>query len=427
MDSFLINGKKKFTGTVKVSGAKNAILPIMVATILTRGRSVLTNVPQLDDLTNMSHLLRVLGAVVEKDENQMRIDTKDVNAFVAPYDIVNKMRASIYVLGPLLARFGHAKVAFPGGCAIGNRPVDMHLMCMEKLGAKVKIEHGYIFAECPDGLRGATIEFPFVSVGATVNCLLAAVLAEGVSHIKNIALEPDIDSLIECLLLMGAKIEKKDINDLIVTGVRELEPFEMKMIPDRIEAGTLLLAAAITKSNITISDCEPKHLGSLLLKMEQAGCRFQVKPADNILDEPNEITINPAMNIKPVDVVTEPYPGFPTDLQAQFLAYMCLAEGKSHIKDTIFPDRFMHVAELNRLGANIYTKDGMATVYGVSSLSGAEVMATDLRASATLVLAGLAAEGVTKISRIYHIDRGYERLEEKLNMIGADIKRITVD
>ena len=415
MDSFLIKGQKELKGIVKVSGAKNAILPIMTAALLAKGISTLTNVPHLNDLKNMAHLLRFLGAKVETENDKMIIDTTDVQHTVAPYELVSKMRASIYVMGPLLARFKKVEVAFPGGCAIGTRPVDLHLMGMEKLGAKINIEHGYITAECPDGLKGGIIEFPFVTVGATANCLMAAVLSQGETLIKNIAHEPEIDSLIDCLTLMGANIEKINQNDLKILGVEELKPFNMKMIPDRIEAGTLLLAAAITKSSITIENCEPNHLTSLLKNMEQAGCRFEIKK--------DEIAIIPAKNIKPIDIVTEPYPGFPTDLQAQFLAYMCLADGKSQIKDTIFPDRFMHVAELNRLGADIQVKDGVAIINGVSAFSGAEVMATDLRASATLVLAGLAANGTTKISRIYHIDRGYEKIEQKLNQLGAEIIR----
>ena len=416
MESFLIKGQNKLEGSVKVSGAKNAILPIMTATLLSKGISTLTNVPKLNDFKNMAHLLRVLGARVDIENDNMLIDTTDVNSWEAPYDLVNKMRASIWVLGPLLARFNKAKVAFPGGCAIGTRPVDLHLMAMEKLGAVISIDHGYVSAVCPDGLKGAIIEFPFISVGATVNALMAAVLAKGETIIKNIALEPEIDCLIECLTMMGAKILKTNNNCLLINGVEELKPFHNKMIPDRIEAGTLLLASAITKCSITVENCQPYHLKSLIEKMKEAGCNFEISE--------DKIKIIPANEIKPVDIITEPYPGFPTDLQAQFLAYMCLAKGKSHIVETIFPDRFMHVSELNRLGANIIVEDGTAIVNGVNSFSGAEVMATDLRASAALVLAGLAAEGETKISRIYHIDRGYEKIEEKLTNIGADIKRI---
>jgi len=418
MDAFLITGQKKLSGTVKTSGAKNAILPIMTACLLAKGRSTLTNVPHLYDFNNMAHLLRIIGARVDVTDDQMTIDATDACFAEAPYELVCKMRASIYVLGPFLARFRKGIVAFPGGCAIGTRPVDLHLSAMQKLGAEIHIEGGNIIASCPQGLKGAEIVFPFISVGATANCLMATVLAQGESIIRNIAREPDIHSLISFLQKMGAQIEYIGENDLRVTGVDELYPIKMEMMPDRIEAGTLLLAAAITGSSITVANCDPTHLTALMQKMEQSGCRFEIKPT--------EITIYPPEQIKSVDIITAPYPDFPTDLQAQFMAYMCLAKGNSRIEDTIFADRYMHVAELNRLGADISIKDGIATVKGVESLSGAEVMATDLRASAALVLAGLAATSKTKVSRIYHIDRGYEKIEAKLNSLGADIQRIIV-
>jgi UDP-N-acetylglucosamine 1-carboxyvinyltransferase len=416
MDAFLINGKKQLSGKISVSGAKNAILPIMTATLLTEGKSILHNVPHINDFKMMSHLLRIIGARVEHENNTMQIDSSNAGYWEAPYELVSKMRASIYVLGPLLAKFNKASVAFPGGCAIGTRPVDLHLMAIEKLGANITIEHGYINANCPDGLVGAEITFPFISVGATANTLMAAVLAKGKSILNNIALEPEIDSLISFLNKMGAKIKHLHNNSLEIIGVDKLSPVEMTMIPDRIEAGTLLLSSAITKNSFTICNCEPQHLISLIEKMELAGCKFEISDGN--------ITVFPAEMIKPVDITTEAYPGFPTDLQAQFMSYMTLANGKCQIKETIFPDRFMHIAELNRLGANIQINNGIAEVSGVKKLSGAEVMATDLRASAALVLAGLAAEGETTISRIYHIDRGYEKIEQKLNAIGADIKRI---
>ena len=417
MDMFRINGQKKLQGTVKISGAKNAILPIMAATLLTDGKSYLRNVPNLNDIQSMNDLLVYLGASIEVINDTMVINTENVNSFEAPYELVNKMRASTYVLGPCLARFGRAKVAFPGGCAIGMRPVDLHLMAMQKLGADLHIEHGYICAEAKNGLIGAEIEFPIVSVGATANCLMACVMAKGESFIKNIALEPEIESLIQVLILMGANIEKKNKNDLLIKGVDKLKPFDMMMIPDRIEAGTMLLAAAITKSSITVSNCEPLHLSSLIYKMEEVGCKFEIGK--------DYIKISPAENIKSVDITTSPYPGFPTDLQAQFLAYMCVANGVSYITDTVFPERFMHVSELIRLGANISLEHKTtALLKGIERFQGAEVKATDLRASAALVLAGLAAEGETNISQIYHIDRGYEKIEEKLRGIGADIIRI---
>jgi len=418
MDAFIIKGQNKLSGTVQTSGAKNAILPIMTACLLAKGKSTLTNVPQLYDFKNMAHLLRIIGARIEVTGDTMTIDATDACYPEAPYELVCKMRASIYVLGPFLARFRKGTVAFPGGCAIGTRPVDLHLAAMEALGAKITISEGNIYAECPQGLHGAEFRFPFISVGATANCLMATVLAKGESIIRNIAMEPDIHSLIDFLRLMGAKIEMIGENDVRVIGVKELQPVQMQMMPDRIEAGTMLLAAAATGSSITVANCEPNHLTALLQKMLSTGCKFAITQ--------NAITIFPAETIKSVDIVTAPYPAFPTDLQAQFMTYMCLAGGQSHITDQIFPDRFMHVAELNRLGAKITVHEGVACVNGVDSLSGAEVMATDLRASAALVLAGLVAKGTTKISRIYHIDRGYEKIETKLNSLGADIQRIIV-
>jgi len=415
MDKFIINGGKKLSGKVEISGAKNAILPIMTATLLAKGKSVLHNVPNLNDIKMMAHVLRVIGARVDYHDGILEIDATHASYFEAPYELVSKMRASIYVLGPLLARFGQSKVSFPGGCAIGTRPVDLHLMAMEKLGAAIDIEHGYILAEAGK-LKGSDIHFPKVSVGATANALMAAVLAKGETNIYGAASEPDISSLIDFLNKMGARIQGKGTKHLQIFGVKKLEPAEMIMMPDRIEAGTFLIAAAITKSDITISKCEPSHLDALLEKLRAAGADFEIHN--------NEIKIISPKHIKSVDMTTEPYPGYPTDLQAQFMALMTLAHGKSVITETIFPDRFMHVAELNRLDADIRVDKNVATIKGVKSLSGAQVMATDLRASATLVLAGLAAKGQTEVSRIYHIDRGYDKIEEKLRKLGADIKRV---
>jgi UDP-N-acetylglucosamine 1-carboxyvinyltransferase len=415
MDKFLIEGGHKLQGTVRVSGAKNAILPIMAAALLAKGKSRFTNVPNLIDLKTMAHLLRVVGGRVEYNSPEMTIDGTDVCYCEAPYELVSTMRASIYVLGPLLARLGEAKVSFPGGCAIGSRPVDLHLKAMEALGAEIEIEHGYIIAKAKK-LHGALINFEISSVGATVNALMACVMAEGRSEIINAAVEPEVTSTIEYLQLMGAQIQGKDTTHLIIDGVAELHPVDFAMIPDRIEAGTFLIAGAITGSELTVANCEPAHLTSLLDKLRQAGFEMKVGERD--------ITIYPAAVIKPVNLVTYPYPGFPTDLQAQFLALMTLADGVSQIRETIFPDRFMHVAELNRLQAKIRQDDNVVFVQGVKKLSGAQVMATDLRASAALVLAGLAAEGETTVSRIYHIDRGYDKIEEKLNAVGARIQRV---
>ena len=415
MDKFVIIGGKKLAGDVKISGAKNAILPIMTAALLAKGKSIFHNVPHLNDIKMMAHVLRVLGARVEYENETLSIDTTHADYYEAPYEFVSKMRASIYVLGPLLARFGKARVSFPGGCAIGTRPVDLHLKVMEALGAKIEIEHGYINATC-ENLKGAKIRFEKVSVGATANAIMVSVLADGITNLHNVAKEPEISSLIDYLVLMGAKIEGKDTSHLQITGVKKLHPVETEMMPDRIEAGTFLIASAITGSRISISNCISEHIQSLLDRLIQTGCKLNISK--------RKVEIIPPAMILPVDIVTYPYPDFPTDLQAQFMALMTLAKGESRIKDTIFPDRFMHVAELNRLDADISLEKHVAIVNGVNTLSGAMVMATDLRASAALVLAGLAAKGETTISRIYHIDRGYDKIEVKLQKLGADIKRI---
>lgn len=414
MDRFIIEGNRELSGTIQVSGAKNAILPVMAACLLAPGKSVLRNVPNLIDLKTMAHLLRVLGARVVYENGMMSIDSRDVNFNEAPYELVSKMRASIYVLGPLLARLGEARVSFPGGCAIGTRPVDLHLQAMEALGAKIEIEHGYIHATA-DRLTGADIHFAKSSVGATINALMAAVLASGTTRMFNAAMEPEVDSTIELLNKMGAKISGQGSTTLTIEGVNDLFPVEMRMISDRIEAGTFLIAGALSTKPVTVANCQPEHLGILLEKLRSAGCEIDVQASN--------ITVVPPQVIKPVDILTLPYPGFPTDLQAQFTVLMALAEGTCFIEDTIFPDRFMHVAELNRLQADIRMERNVAHVKGVKAFSGAEVMATDLRASAALVLAGMVAEGTTTVSRIYHIDRGYDRIEKKLNSIGARITR----
>lgn len=416
MDQFVIKGNQKLSGQVVVSGAKNSILSLMVGALLAEGESVFTNVPNLIDIRMMSHLLRIIGAKVDLMDNVLRVDSTHCSYSEAPYELVSKMRASIYVLGPLLARLGKAQVSFPGGDAIGTRPVDLHLYVMRQLGAQIKVEHGYINASC-DKLKGNIIDFDITSVGATVNALLATVLAEGTSEIINAAEEPEIGNLIDYLNLMGARISKVTNTHLLIEGVSSLKPAQIEVIPDRIEAGTFLLAGAITKSKITVTNCNIEHISALIKKMKEAGCTFDIKE--------NSITVNPCEIITAIDVVTKPYPSFPTDLQAQFMAYMGLSNGASGIEDTIFPERFMHVAELNRLGANIRVKAGTALIRGVDSYSGAPVMVNDVRAGAALVLAGLAAHGETTISRIYHIDRGYDHLEEKLRLLGADIRRVT--
>jgi UDP-N-acetylglucosamine 1-carboxyvinyltransferase len=414
MDRFIIQGGNPLKGTIEVSGAKNAILPIMAASLLAPGKSVLSNVPNLIDLKTMSHLMRIIGARVEMSEGKMYIDSTDVCYSEAPYELVSKMRASIYVMGPLLARLGEAKVSFPGGCAIGTRPVDLHLKAIEKLGAEVNIEHGYIHAKAKK-LKGAVIHFEKSSVGATINTLMACVMAEGETELLNAAMEPEVDSVIDFLNQMGAKITGKGSTHLVIKGVEELFPVGMQMIADRIEAGTFLIAGAMSTEPLTVTNCQPEHLTELISKLRSAGCEISVSESSIILIPPKLI--------KPVNITTMPHPGFPTDLQAQFMVLMALADGVSIITDTIFPDRFMHVAELNRLQANISLNLNIATVHGVKGFSGAEIMATDLRASAALVLAGIKAQGETVINRIYHIDRGYDRIEEKLNAVGASIIR----
>ncbi|MFA6910893.1 MAG: UDP-N-acetylglucosamine 1-carboxyvinyltransferase [Candidatus Cloacimonadaceae bacterium] len=414
MDKFIIETSRDLSGKIYVSGAKNAILPVMAACLLAPGKSVLKNVPMLIDLKTMAHLLRVIGARVDYDKDSMSIDSKDVCYPEAPYELVSKMRASIYVLGPLLARLGKARVSFPGGCAIGTRPVDLHLKAMEALGAEIEIEHGYINATCKV-LKGADIHFEKSSVGATINALMASVLAKGTTRMFNAAMEPEVDSTIDFLNKMGASINGKGSTSLIIEGVEELFPVQMEMIPDRIEAGTFLIAGALSTQPVTVCGCNPEHLTALLDKLRETGCELQIADKD--------ITVIPPKEIKATNILTLPHPGFPTDLQAQFTVLMCLAKGVSYIEDTVFPDRFMHVAELNRLQADIQMQRNVARINGVNNLSGAEVMATDLRASAALVLAGMVAEGTTTVSRIYHIDRGYDRIEEKLKGIGAEIRR----
>ncbi|PID27781.1 MAG: UDP-N-acetylglucosamine 1-carboxyvinyltransferase [Candidatus Cloacimonadota bacterium] len=417
MDKLIITGGKKLSGDIEVSGAKNAILPIMAATLLTDGISKLKNVPFLNDIKMMAHLLRITGARVQHNSNrEMIIDTRDICFFEAPYELVSKMRASVYVLGPLLARFKQAKVSFPGGCAIGARPVDLHIAAMKKLGAEIELKKGYINASAPSGLKGNNVFFEKSSVGATCNALNAAALAEGKTIIQNAATEPEIDSLIDFLIACGASISGKGTKTIEITGVKKLKPAAMRMMPDRIEAGTFLIAGAVTKSELCVKNCIPEHLSSLTEKLKECGYNLETGK--------DFIKIKSDKPGKAASIKTLPYPGFPTDLQAQFMALMSVSEGDSVIEETIFPDRFMHVAELNRLDADITTDRNIAVVKGVKKLSGAEVMATDLRASAALVIAGLAAEGQTVISRIYHIDRGYEKIEKKLSSAGADIKRI---
>ena len=414
MEKLIVEGGRKLKGEVTISGAKNAVLPLMAASLLTTDVCKIHNVPALNDIKMMAHLMRIIGSRVDFEGNALVIDNRYCSFFEAPYELVSKMRASIYVLSPLLVRFGQAKVSLPGGCAIGARPIDLHLMALEKMGAEITLEHGYINARVKK-LQGTEIFFDKASVGATVTVLLAAATAEGMTKIVNAALEPEIGCLIDFLLAMGADISGKGTSELVVRGVEKLNSCETVVIPDRIEAGTFLVAGAITRGDIKIINSAPDHLAALLEKLEATGCTIE-KGNDWIrlvMDKPP----------LPVNIVTKPYPGFPTDLQAQFTTLLCLTEGTSIVEETIFAERFHHIPELNRLDANISLEGDKAIIKGVPLLSGAEVMATDLRASAALVLAGLAAQGATTISRIYHLDRGYEKMENKLNKLGAAIKR----
>jgi UDP-N-acetylglucosamine 1-carboxyvinyltransferase len=415
MDRFLISGPCQLSGDVTVAGAKNAVLPLMAATLLCSGRSRIRNVPDLRDTRTMARVLETLGAPSDYTEGTLSVDAAGADGIEAPYDLVKTMRASIYVLGPLLARHGQAKVSLPGGCAWGPRPVDLHLKGMEALGAKIELEGGYILASC-DGLRGAEINFETSSVGATANVLMAAVLAKGHSVLDNAAREPEVTQLAEALVDAGAKIEGVGTTRLEIEGVEELRPLDVAVIADRIEAGTFLAAAAALRSKIRVRGVRTDHLAKTIEVLESTGCIFNVGN-DHIEADGREATGT-------LRAVTRPFPGFATDMQAQTMAVACVADGISVITDTIYPDRFTHVAELRRLGADIRLDGNSAVIRGVDKLTAAPVMATDLRASAALIIAGLAAEGETLLDRVYHIDRGYERIEERLRQLGARIERI---
>ncbi|MBI4536087.1 MAG: UDP-N-acetylglucosamine 1-carboxyvinyltransferase [Ignavibacteriae bacterium] len=418
MDKFIINGGRKLNGTVTISGAKNATLALIPAALLASGTFRLSNTPDLRDVATMSSLLRSMGMRIDLKDHVLTLDTTGVNKHVAPYEHVKKMRASIYVLGPLVARYGRAKVSLPGGCAWGPRPVNLHIEGIRKLGADVKLERGYIVAKATR-LAGAQIHFDVSSVGATGNVLMAAVLAKGTSVIDNAAIEPEIEALSGFLVKMGAKIDGIGTNRLEIEGVDDLHPADIDTIPDRIEAGTFLVAAAITGGSVTLDRIKPEHLSALTAKLLDAGCTINVESSRMKLQAPSAI--------RPVDVTATIYPGFPTDMQAQWIALMSIAKGTSIVTDTIYLDRFKHVPEMIRLGADIEMKENAAVVRGVAQLTGAKVMSTDLRASASLILAGLVAEGTTEVLRIYHIDRGYEAMETKLQSVGADIQRVAGD
>jgi UDP-N-acetylglucosamine 1-carboxyvinyltransferase len=417
LDKFVIQGGKKLSGRVKVSGAKNSALALIPATLLNSGMNVISNTPQVNDIFTMIKLLQQLGVSAEYNDSIVRLDTTGINSQIAPYEHVKKMRASVYVLGPLLSRYGFAKVSMPGGCAWGPRPINLHLEAMKKLGAEIELDEGYIIANAKK-LHGAKIHFDVSSVGATGNAMMAATLAKGTTQITNAAIEPEITQLAEYLNMMGAKISGVGSTILEIEGVDELKSASIVNISDRIEAGTLLCAAAITKSNIELEYNSFGHIDSIESKLEDSGIK--------VINKDGIVSIN-ALNAEPkgVDVTTAVYPGFPTDMQAQWISYMSLANGTATITDTIYHDRFNHVPELVRLGAKIEVSNNSAVVKGVKVLHGAKVMSTDLRASACLVLAGLAAEGITEVLRIYHLDRGYQKIEEKLSALGADIKRET--
>jgi len=424
MDKIRIGGGARLNGEIPISGAKNAALPLMAACLLTDAPLTLTNVPKLADVAFMADLLRLFGVATEwtagkalGEGGRFRLCAANLESTTADYDTVRKMRASFVVLGPLLARMGQAKVSLPGGCAIGARPVDLHLKAFEALGAQVDLSDGYVIASAPGGLRGATIEFPFASVGATENALMAAVLAEGKTEIVNAAREPEIDDLGRCLIAMGARIAGLGTSRIAIEGVKSLHAAEHSVLPDRIETGTYAMAVAIAGGEVELTGTRADLIGSLIVLLQAAGAH---------VTETNRGLSVARNGVRPISVsaATMPFPGFPTDLQAQFMALMTTAEGTSNIKETIFENRFMHVPELLRMGADIKVEGDMAIVTGVPRLQGAQVMATDLRASSSLVLAGLAAEGETVVNRVYHLDRGFERLEEKLGRVGADIERI---
>jgi UDP-N-acetylglucosamine 1-carboxyvinyltransferase len=417
MDRIRIVGGRPLKGNIAISGAKNAALPLMAACLLSDKPLTLTNLPALADIKTLTQLLEQHGVKVTQGDHTITMHAAEIPNTVAPYDIVRRMRASVLVLGPLLARFGNAVVSMPGGCAIGTRPIDLHLGALEKMGAKIHIGRGYIHAEAPKGLKAANIKFEKVSVGATENVLMAATLAKGESVIENAAREPEVSDLAKCLVAMGAKIEGIGTDKLVVKGVPRLEGATHKVVADRIEAGTYAMAAAVTHGDITLEGAEPSHLASLSEVLRKTGSEVE--------ESKTGLRVRANGKISGADVMTEPFPGFPTDLQAQYMALMSVSDGAAMITETIFENRYMHVPELARMGANITIHGSSALVRGVDKLIGAEVMATDLRASSSLVLAGLAAEGETVINRVYHLDRGYENLEKKLAACGAEIERLS--
>ena len=417
MEKLLIKGGKSLSGKIDCSGAKNAALPVIAASILSSDDITLKNLPFLQDITTMFELIGSMGADISLDEKMnFKLNTSNLNNLEARYELVKTMRASILVLGSMVAKYGYAKIALPGGCAIGSRPVNYHLNALKKLGAEISLENGYIEAKAKK-LIGSQIEFEGVTVTGTENLMMAASLAEGKSTLTNVAKEPEISDLADFLNSMGAKISGAGTDEIRIEGVERLNGTSFTIPADRIEAGTYLVAAAITNGNITINKIDPSRMGAIIETLKKVGAEINLKSNSISLDMTNNI-------IKPVDIVTAPFPGFPTDMQAQFTVLNCMGNGESHVKETIFENRFMHIQELNRMGTDISVIGTTAIINGVKSISGAQVMATDLRASASLILAGLVAKGETIVDRIYHIDRGYERIEEKLSSIGAEILRL---
>ena len=417
MDKIIVEGGKRLAGEVKVSGAKNAALPILVSALLTDGWNAFSNVPELMDIESTKQLLSTLGARVTAENGTVRINSSGLNSHEAPYDLVRKMRASILVLGPLLARLKKARVSLPGGCAIGARPINLHLKGLASLGAKIDLKHGYVEASAPR-LVGSDIYLDIPTVTGTENLMMAAALAEGKTILRNAACEPEVVALADVLNRMGADIRDAGTAMMTIYGVPSLNPVSTSIIPDRIEAGTLMTAAALTRSVVNISGCEPNHLQAVIHKLRLAGALIDIGRSSITVSGPEEIAS--------VDLKTQVYPGFPTDMQAQFMVLMSVAKGLSVISENIFENRFMHVSELKRMGADITVSGNTALIKGMPVLSGAPVMASDLRASASLVLAGLVAKGTTEINRVYHLDRGYEGLDQKLTGLGAVIKRVRV-
>jgi UDP-N-acetylglucosamine 1-carboxyvinyltransferase len=415
LDKLIIHGGHRLTGEIAISGAKNAALPLLFATLLAAGPHRLGNLPRLRDITTAERLLAELGADVESSNGSVRVVTERINSMEAPYDLVRTMRASVLVLGPLLTRFGRARVSLPGGCAIGARPINLHLKGLEAMGARIRLDHGYVEASARR-LQGARIYLDTPTVGGTENLMMAATLAKGTTVLENAAREPEIVDLAKALQGMGARIAGAGSDTIIVEGVDDLAPMDYRVMPDRIEAGTFLVAAAMTRGRVGVKGIGTEHMEALLSKLEEVGATVDMNGQTLWVTGPEEI--------RSVNIKTQPHPGFPTDMQAQFMALMTLGTGTSMITEAVFENRFMHVCELQRMGADISIEGHTATVKGVPGLLGAPVMATDLRASASLVLAGLAAENTTEVSRIYHLDRGYEGLEEKFRSLGADIERV---